>query len=86
MQPSTEDVPKVKASLLLHYAGLDERINQGIQAYEEALKKYSVEHKIFIYEGAGHAFFNDTGSRYHEGSAKLAWERTIAFLKQKLRT
>ena len=85
-QPAPEDVPKIKASLLLHYAGLDERINEGIPAFETALKEASVDYKIFTYEGAGHAFFNDTGSRYHEEAAKLAWERTIAFFKQKLKT
>lgn len=86
MQPAPEDVPKIKASLLLHYAGLDERINAGIPAYEAALKEASVDYKMFMYEGAGHAFFNDTGPRYHEEAAKLAWERTIAFFKQKLKT
>ncbi len=85
-QPAPEDVPKIKASLLIHYAGLDERINAGIEEFEAALKKASVEYKIYMYEGAGHAFFNDTGSRYHEEAAKLAWERTIAFLKEKLKT
>ncbi|MDH5468757.1 MAG: dienelactone hydrolase family protein [Candidatus Aminicenantes bacterium] len=85
-QPAPEDVPKIKASLLMHYAGLDERINTGIEAFEAALKKASVEYKIYMYEGAGHAFFNDTGSRYHQEAAKLAWERTIAFLKEKLKS
>jgi carboxymethylenebutenolidase len=85
-QPASEDVPKIKASLLLQYAGLDERINKGIPEFETALKKASVDYKIFMYEGAGHAFFNDTGSRYHQEAAKLAWERTIAFFKQKLKT
>ena len=85
-QPASEDVPKIKASLLLHYAGLDERINKGIPEFETALKEASVDYKIFMYEGAGHAFFNDTGSRYHEEAAKLAWERTIAFFQQKLKT
>jgi len=85
-QPASEDVPKIKASLLLHYAGLDERINKGIPEFEAALKKASVDYKIFMYEGARHAFFNDTGSRYHEEAAKLSWERTIAFFKQKLKT
>jgi carboxymethylenebutenolidase len=85
-QPASADVPKIKASLLLHYAGLDERINKGIPEFEAALKKTSVEYKIFMYEGTRHAFFNDTGSRYHEEAAKLAWERTIAFFKQKLKT
>ena len=85
-QPASEDVPKIKASLLIHYAGLDKRINAGIEAFEAALKKASIDYKIFMYEGAGHAFFNDTGSRYHEEAAKLAWERTIAFFKEKLKT
>jgi carboxymethylenebutenolidase len=85
-QPASEDVPKIKASLLLHYAGLDERINEGITAYEAALKESNVDYKIHMYEGAQHGFFNDTTPRYHEGSAKLAWKRTIAFLKQKLKT
>ena len=83
-QPAPEDVPQIKASLLLHYAGLDERINKGIPAFEAALKEASVDYKIFMYEGAEHAFFNDTSSRYHEEAAKLAWKRTIAFFKQTL--
>ena len=83
-QPAPEDVPKIKASLLLHYAGLDKRINKGIPAFEAALKEASVDYKIFMYEGAEHAFFNDTSSRYHEEAAKLAWKRTIAFFKQTL--
>jgi len=85
-QPASEDVPKIKASLLIHYAGLDERINQGIPEFEAALKKASVDYKIFMYEGAGHAFFNDTGSRYNDEAAMLAWERSIAFFKDKLKT
>lgn len=85
-QPAEEDVPKIKAAMLMHYAGLDERINAGIEAFEKALQAASVEYKIFMYEGAGHAFFNDTGSRYHEEAAKLAWKRTIAFFKEKLKT
>jgi carboxymethylenebutenolidase len=84
-QPSPEDVPKIRASLLVHYAGDDERINAGIPAFEAALKEASVEHEIFMYEGAKHAFFNDAGSRYHEEASKLAWERTIAFFKEKLK-
>jgi carboxymethylenebutenolidase len=86
MQPEPGEVPKIKASLILHYAGLDERINQGIPAYETALKKARTDYKIFMYEGAGHAFFNDTGSRYSKEVAELAWERTTSFLKQKLKS
>jgi carboxymethylenebutenolidase len=86
IQPASEDVPKIRSPLLLHYAGLDERINAGIPAFEAALKKASVDYRIFIYEGAQHGFFNDTSQRYDEASAKFAWERTIAFLRQKLGT
>jgi len=85
-QPASGDVPRIKASLLLHYAGLDERINEGIPAYEDALKKASIDYKIFIYEGAGHAFFNDTGLRYNKEAARLAWERSVSFLNEKLKT
>lgn len=84
MQPVAEDVPKIKASLVLHYAGNDERINQGIPVYEAALKKAHVEYKLFVYPGTEHAFFNDTSQRYNPEAAKLAWERTISFFKQKL--
>ena len=86
-QPASEAVPKIKASLLLHYAGLDEGINKGIAAYEAALKKASIDYKIYMYEGAQHAFFNDTNAaRYNKEAAQLAWSRTIAFLKEKLKT
>jgi len=86
-QPASEDVPKIKAAYLLHYAGLDERINSGIPAFEEALKKASVEYKIYMYEGAKHAFNNDTNaSRYHKEAAELAWKRTVAFFKEKLKS
>jgi carboxymethylenebutenolidase len=86
-QPAVEDVPKIKASLLLHYASLDRRINAGIKAFEAALKKASVDYKIYMYEGAQHAFNNDTNeSRYHKEASELAWKRTIKFLKEKLRT
>jgi len=85
-QPAAEDVPKIKASMLCHYAGLDERINAGIKTFEAAMKKAGVEYKIYMYEGAAHAFFNDTSSRYHEEAAQLAWKRTIAFFKEKLKT
>jgi carboxymethylenebutenolidase len=84
-QPEPEDVPKIKAAMLIHYAGEDERINAGIAPFEAALKKAGVEYKIFRYEGAGHAFMNDTGTRYHKESADLAWRRTIAFLNEKLK-
>ena len=85
-QPASEDVPKIKASLQLHYAGLDEGINKGIAEYEAALKKASVDYKIYMYEGAQHAFLNDTTpERYNKEAAQLAWQRTISFLKEKLK-
>ena len=84
-QPAAEDVPKIKAALLIHYAGDDERINAGIPGFEAALKEASIDYEMHMYEGAKHAFFNDTGSRYHEEAARLAWERTIAFFKDKLK-
>ncbi|MFB3903324.1 MAG: dienelactone hydrolase family protein [Acidobacteriota bacterium] len=84
-QPAPEDVPKIKAAMLIHYAGDDQRINAGIPAFEEALKKAGVEHTIHMYEGAGHAFMNDTGQRYHKEAAELAWKRTVEFLRAKLK-
>jgi carboxymethylenebutenolidase len=85
--PAPEDVPKIKASLLLHYAGLDERINSGIPAFEAALKAASVDYKIYMYEGAQHGFNTDTTpARYNKDAAQLAWLRTISFLKEKLKT
>ncbi len=85
-QPKSEDVAKIKAPLLLHYAGLDKRVNAGIGAYEAALKKAGKTFTIHMYEGANHAFNNDTRpARYHEAAAKLAWKRTVAFLKQHLK-
>ena len=84
-QPATEDVPKIKASVMLHYGGLDERINAGIPAYEEALKNNHIDYKIFIYEGVNHAFNNDTSpTRYNAASAQLAWKRTIDLFHSKL--
>jgi len=84
--PAPEDVPKIKASLLLHYAGIDERINAGIPAFEAALKAASVNYKIYMYDGAQHAFNNDMApTRYNKDAAQLAWQRTIAFLKEKLK-
>jgi carboxymethylenebutenolidase len=85
-QPKAADVPKIKASVMLHYGGLDERINAGIPAYEEALKANHIDYKVYIYEGVNHAFNNDTSpSRYNEAAAKLAWERTTGLFKNKLK-
>jgi carboxymethylenebutenolidase len=86
-QPAAEDVPKIKASLLLHYAGNDEGINKGIPAYEAALRKASVDYTMYMYPGAEHAFNNDTNPpRYNREAAQQAWQRTIAFLKLRLKT
>jgi carboxymethylenebutenolidase len=86
-QPDPEDVPEIKAALMLHYAGEDERIDRGIPAFEEALKKAGLEYQLFMYEGAQHAFNNDTNpERYNKEAADLAWKRTIAFFKEKLET
>lgn len=86
-QPAAEDVPKIKAPLLLHYAGDDDFINPGIPAYEAALKKAGVDYQLFMYPGAKHAFNNDTNAeRYNKEAAALAWQRTMAFLKEKLKT
>jgi carboxymethylenebutenolidase len=84
-QPPAEDVPKIKARLMLHYAGLDQRIDAGIPAFEAALKAAGVDHQIFMYEGANHAFNNDTSAaRYDKAAADLAWSRTVSFFKQTL--
>jgi len=85
-QPVADDVAKIKAPVMAHYAGNDAGINAGIAAYEEALKKNNKEYQIFMYEGASHAFNNDSNAeRYHEAAAKLAWGRTIGFFKEKLK-
>jgi carboxymethylenebutenolidase len=84
-QPKTEDVPKIKAELMLHYAGLDERIDAGIPAYEAALKANNIKYQLFMYEGVNHAFNNNTSpTRYNEAAAKLAWDRTLKLFKDKL--
>lgn len=86
MQPKEEDVAKIKAPIMAHYAGNDERIDAGIPAFEEALKKYGKEYQIYIYDGAQHAFNNDSNKeRYNEKAAKLAWGRTVNFFKEKLK-
>ncbi len=85
-QPATEDVAKIKAPVMAHYAGNDPGINAGIEAFEAELKKQNKEYQIFMYEGAGHAFNNDSNpERYNEVAAKLAWERTVGFFKEKLK-
>ena len=83
-QPLEEDVPKIQSPLLLHYAGLDTRVNAGWPEYEASLKKNNKEYQAFIYEGANHGFHNDTTPRYHEEAAHQAWNRTINFFEQHL--
>ena len=84
-QVPAEDVPKIKAPLMLHYAGLDERINAGIDAYGAALEKNGKTFEIFIYDRVNHAFNNDTSAaRYDKAAADLAWSRTVEFLKKNL--
>lgn len=83
-QPAAEDVPKIKASLLLHFAELDQRVNEGWPAYEAALKNAGVKYTAHMYAGANHGFHNDTTPRYDEADAKLAWSRTIEFFKKTL--
>jgi len=86
-QPKASEVEKIKAPMLLHYAGLDTRINEGIPAFEEALKKANKPYTLYIYEGANHAFNNDTSeARYSKQAAEQAWSRTIAFLREHLKT
>ena len=84
-QPPAKDVPAIKAALLLHYAGLDERINAGIDAYRKALEENGKTFEIHVYDGVNHAFNNDTSAaRYDKAAADLAWQRTVAFLKKNI--
>jgi len=79
-QPAAEEASKIKAAVQLHYGSLDTRVNEGIPAYEEALKKNKVTYELYMYEGVNHAFHNDTSpARYNEAAAKLAWQRSIEF-------
>jgi carboxymethylenebutenolidase len=84
-QAAAEDVPAIKAALMLHYAGLDERINAGIDAYRKALEENGKTFEIHVYDGVNHAFNNDTSAaRYDKAAADLAWQRTVDFLKKTL--
>ncbi|MEX6689509.1 dienelactone hydrolase family protein [Danxiaibacter flavus] len=83
-QPAAEDVPKIKAPLLLHYAGLDTRVNEGWPAYEAALKANNKAYTAYVYDNVNHGFNNDTTPRYDKAAADLAWKRTIDFFKAKL--
>jgi carboxymethylenebutenolidase len=84
-QPPAEDVAKIKAPLLIHYAGNDDRINAGWPAYEAALKAAGVKYEAFVYPGVQHGFNNDTTPRFDAAAAKLAWRRTVDFFNAHLR-
>ncbi len=84
-QPEAADVPKIKAAVQLHYAEMDERVNAGMAAYEEALKANNIRYEQYLYPGVQHAFHNDTSqARYNEVAAKQAWERTLKFFEKHL--
>ncbi len=83
-QPASGDVPKIQAPLLLHYAGLDQRVNQGWPDYEAALKKNGKEYTVHFYPDVNHGFHNDTTPRYDKAAATLAWDRTTEFFKSNL--
>jgi len=84
-QPKADDVAKIKAKIMAHYGGLDTRVDAGIPDFEAALKANHIDYQIFVYEGANHAFNNDTSAaRYDKAAAELAWSRTIKFLKDTL--
>jgi carboxymethylenebutenolidase len=85
-QPSAEDAARIKAPLLLHYAGNDQRITAGWPAYESELKSAKVDYQAFIYPGVEHGFNNDTTPRYDPAAATLAWQRTVEFFNKHLRT
>ena len=84
-QPNAADVGKIKAPLMIHYAGLDDRLNAGWPAFETALKANGTRYEMFMYPNVNHGFHNDTTPRYDEAAAKLAWSRTVAFLDKNLR-
>jgi carboxymethylenebutenolidase len=83
-QPRAEDVPRIKAPLLIHYAERDERINEGWPAYESALKAAGKTYEAYIYPGTNHGFHNDSTPRYDEAAATLAWERTLGWFRRYL--
>jgi len=83
-QPKAEEVPSINAPLLLHFASLDKRVNEGWPAYEEALKANNKEYTAYMYADVNHGFHNDSTPRYDEAAATLAWQRTIDFFKEKL--
>jgi carboxymethylenebutenolidase len=84
-QPTKEEAEKIRTPLLLHYAGLDTKVNEGWPAFEEVLNKNKVEHTAYFYEGVNHGFHNNTTPRYDEAAATLSWTRTIDFFHKKLK-
>jgi carboxymethylenebutenolidase len=84
-QPTADQVPNIKAPLLIHYAGLDTRVNEGWPAYEAALKENKKEYTVFIYPDVNHGFHNDTTPRYDKTAAELAWKRTVDFFNDHLK-
>lgn len=84
-QPPSTDVPAIKAPLLIHYAGLDTRVNEGWPAYEEALKANNKKYTAYVYPEVNHGFHNDTTARFDKAAAELAWTRTIDFFKANLK-
>ncbi len=84
--PPLAQVPRIKAAMLLHYAGLDQRVGAMRAGYEAALKQADVKFASYTYEGANHAFFDDTGARYDAAAAKLAWARSVAFLAEHVKS
>ena len=85
-QPEEDQAKEIKAPLLLQYAGLDERVNEGWPAYEKVLKAQNIVHTAHFYDGVNHGFHNNTTPRYDEEAATLAWERTIAFFNKHLKS
>ena len=83
--PNAEDVPKIKAAMLIQYAGVDERINAAWPAYEAALKAANVRYAMHMYAGTQHGFNNDTTPRFDAAAAKLAWQRTVEHFNKNLR-
>jgi carboxymethylenebutenolidase len=83
-QPAAEDVPKIKGSLLIHYAELDERVNAGWPEYQAALEANNIDYTVHFYPGVNHGFHNDTTPRYDEAAAGLSWSRTITFFNETL--
>jgi carboxymethylenebutenolidase len=84
MQPAAADVPKIKASLLVHYAEFDGRVNAGWPDYQAALDAHGIDYAVHFYPGVNHGFHNDSTPRYNAAAARLAWDRTIAFFREQL--